>query len=354
MKTRVSSFPSKKGAVSAGINNTAADWIARRDAGLSSAELVELNAWLSIDPRHAAAFTELETAWATFNRPRCEGRGEALYRSISDRAAQTKRRHRRAFAFAITGLAAAAVLTFAFLPDQPLPSAVAPSIVLRPDRQMLPDGSSVELNAGAQIVVEFTPEWRDVRLVRGEALFEVAKDAARPFVVAAGQIKVRAVGTAFTVRHASDEIAVLVTAGKVAVDHIARSLDDEPTGASVIIPEPITLAAGRKVTIPIDPAAAVPETKQVTREEMAEALAWRSRRVEFTSTPLAEAVALFNSQPGKRLVLGNDATGALRITGVFWTDDPEGFSRLLVSSLGLKADADTRGRIVLSGIGDGS
>jgi ferric-dicitrate binding protein FerR (iron transport regulator) len=62
---------------------------------------------------------------------------------------------------------------------------------------------------------------------------------------------------------------------------------------------------------------------------------------------LIEAVALFNRQSGKRLVLVDDATGALRITGVFWTDDPEGFSRLLAASLGLKADTDAQGRIVL-------
>jgi transmembrane sensor len=347
MKTPASSFRCTKRLVPTEIHDTAADWIARRDAGLSSAETAELNAWLSTDTQHAAVFAELEAAWANFNLPRREGRGEALFQAISDRAAQARRRHRRVAAYATAGLAAAAALAFAFLPKNPLPAAAAPSIALRPDRQVLPDGSSVELNAGAQLAVEFTPEKRAVLLMRGEALFDVVKDPARPFVVAAGQIEVRAVGTAFTVRHAHDEVAVLVTEGEVAVDRVGTSLDNVPLGASAIIPKPIYLPAGRKVAVPFDRGVAMPEATDVSLEEVAEALAWRSRRVEFTSTPLSEAVALFNRQAGMRLVLGDDVTGALRITGVFWTNDPEGFSRLLASSLGLRADTDAQGRIVL-------
>jgi transmembrane sensor len=222
-----------------------------------------------------------------------------------------------------------------------------PSIALRPDRQVLPDGSAAELNAGAEIAVQFTPEKRTVRLVRGEALFDVVEDADRPFVVAAGQIEIRAVGTAFAVRNAEDEIAVLVTKGQVAVQRADAGPRGSPAAPATVV-QPIYLAAGRKMTIPLASTVAVPKATYVSPEELMEALAWRTRRVEFTSTPLREAVALFNrQQPGKRLVVGDDATASLKITGVFWTDDPEGFSRLLVFSLGLKADTSAEGRIVL-------
>ncbi|MGH7956064.1 MAG: iron-containing alcohol dehydrogenase, partial [Opitutaceae bacterium] len=77
-------------------------------------------------------------------------------------------------------------------------------------------GSVVELNVDADILVDFSPVRRAVRLVRGEAHFTVATDAARPFVVSAGGVEVRAVGTGFAVHFAPQEIAVLVTEGQVA------------------------------------------------------------------------------------------------------------------------------------------
>ena len=81
---------------------------------------------------------------------------------------------------------------------------------VHPNIQTLPDGSTVELNSSAEIVLDFTPTMRGVRLVRGEALFMVRKDAGRPFVVTANGVTVRAVGTAFAVRHGDARIAVLV------------------------------------------------------------------------------------------------------------------------------------------------
>jgi transmembrane sensor len=80
----------------------------------------------------------------------------------------------------------------------------------------LPDGSLVELKEGSRIAVDFSAEQRQVRLV-GEAHFQVARDAARPFVVNAQGVMVRAVGTAFSVRVDSDEVQVLVTHGSVHV-----------------------------------------------------------------------------------------------------------------------------------------
>ncbi|MGH7956226.1 MAG: hypothetical protein ACREH8_04355 [Opitutaceae bacterium] len=75
----------------------------------------------------------------------------------------------------------------------------------------------------------------------------------------------------------------------------------------------------------------------MTRAEIDAALAWRGKRVEFTGTPLVEAVALFNRQNRVRLSLDDRALDELRVSGVFWVDDPEGFARLLESSFGVQA-----------------
>jgi transmembrane sensor len=91
------------------------------------------------------------------------------------------------------------------------------SIVVAPRTESLPDGSVVELKPGARFRVEFAPAMRRVVLEAGEAHFAVRKETARPFVVAAGAVEVRAVGTAFAVDYARRSVAVLVTEGRVAV-----------------------------------------------------------------------------------------------------------------------------------------
>src|SRR5688500_14994795 len=83
--------------------------------------------------------------------------------------------------------------------------------VSRPETRTLPDGSVVELNAGAELALEFNSALRRVTLVRGEAHFQVTKNPERPFVVRAGNAEVRAVGTAFAVQLGTGLVDVLVT-----------------------------------------------------------------------------------------------------------------------------------------------
>jgi transmembrane sensor len=343
MKPPAQTLPSN----GAELETLAADWIARRDAGLTLAEAAALRAWVAADPRHAAAFEELQGVWAALNQPRHAGRGEDLLRETAAREAWQAAGRRRRFVLAGAGLAAAAALVLAFVPLRRVFTAPETSTVtLRPDRQVLPDGSVVELAAGAEIAVEFSPARRGVRLVRGEALFEVAKNPARPFVVSAGSVDVRAVGTAFSVRFAPTEVAVLVTEGRVAVERNDSPAVPLPAAS----PEPTYVSAGNSVVMPANlpvAVAAAPLPQAVSPGQVAQALAWRSRRVEFTSTPLAEAVAMMNRQNAVQLSFADPATAELRITGVFWTDDPEGFSRLLASSLGLKVAPAAGGGLVL-------
>lgn len=341
------------------IETAAADWIARRDQGFDPGEAAAFEAWTLADPRHAAAVAELEEAWVAINRPRLAGRGREVMAEIGTLTGQRwQRRRRRAFGAASTLLAAAAAIAigFFFLPFRSdAPERAPRTVTLRPDRQVLPDGSSIELNSGAEIAVEFSPEKRTVRLLRGEALFSVAKDAARPFVVNVSAVEVRAVGTAFAVRYGPGKVDVLVTEGRVAVQRASdgRSLiGDRPSVAasdfSAVSADAPLLAAGHRVAIPVvDLPAPSLAVASVSMGEIAGALAWRQRRVEFTSTPLAEAVPLFNRGNQTRLTLADHATGEMKISGVFWTDDPEGFARLLESSLGVKAIRGSDGAIVL-------
>lgn len=318
----------------------AAEWVARRADGLDPTADIAFQRWLAADPCHRAAWTELDAAWAAVNRPRREGEAALLRSRIEAHRQNRQRRRRSVLRFALsTGLAAAAavvVVLYRPVQERPPPDLPPATIAIRPHVQILSDGSRVELNAGAEIAVDFSPERRAVRLVRGEALFTVAKNPARPFVVTAGSVEVRAVGTEFNVRLASTGVDVLVTEGRVAVNSAAT---DPMLPASELVP-PLLVDAGAQARVPIavSSAPAAPAVTSISPAALATALAWRERRVEFAETPLGETLAWFNRQNALQLSLATPALAQRRISGVYWSDDPEGFVRLLETSLSVRAE----------------
>ncbi len=229
------------------------------------------------------------------------------------------------------------------------------SIVSRPDRQVLPDGTVVELNAGAHIEVTYTKDVRGVQLLGGEALFMVKKDALRPFVVTAGDVAVRAVGTAFSVHYSVSEIAVLVTEGSVVVN-AGSELDSPGAGpggnppAALDAPEraAVQLAANFRVSVPLSSGEALKPSDviRVSPEECVERLAWRDCRIELTSTPLSEAVALFNRENAFEIIIADPRLEKIRLSGIFWMNDPHAFIRLLESGFGVVSERDARGIVL--------
>jgi transmembrane sensor len=195
---------------------------------------------------------------------------------------------------------------------------------------ILVDGSLVELNTGATIDVQFTPENRTVRLVRGEAHFVVAKKPDRPFVVLAEQIAVRAVGTAFSVSMGQSDFTVLVTEGRVSVDDTHRDpgSNADDTGA-----KSSALVAGQRATIKGETRTFV--VQDLTPAELERALSWQGMRLEFVELPLAEIVKEFNRYNRKKLVIGDPEIEGLVIAGSFRADNVDGFVRLLGSSFGI-------------------
>jgi transmembrane sensor len=208
-------------------------------------------------------------------------------------------------------------------------------VVHRPRSQTLPDGSIADLNAGAALVVNYSASTRRVVLSGGEAHFQVNRDTARPFVVTSGAIDVRAVGTAFAVRPERETIAVLVTNGRVTV---ARA-DRTPPAASAGTPPPplAVVEAGQGVRVAPEGAAG-PPVQSVPAPEIARLLAWRVPRIEFSDTPIAQAVALFHAQGAERIRLADPSLGTLRVSGVLRADDPESLVRLLEAEYGLRTD----------------
>lgn len=264
-----------------------------------------------------------------------------------ERRVQRRRRLRRMVATSVSLVLLAAGGALWLRPGSPASAAVvaASASVTQPVRQLLADGSYVELNGDARVRVEFSPAVRRVTILRGEAHFEVAHHPARPFVVVAGGVSVRAVGTAFAVRMSAGDVNVLVTDGRVAVDRATTDPVATPT-------QPLAFVAkgAGVVVVPanLGPDAPAPVVVEVPLTELTERLAWRVPRLEFNDAPLREAVALFNRHGTVRLGLADPSVGELRVSGVVRADNPAALLQLLHADYGVEARRDRDRGFVLS------
>src|SRR5690625_2925548 len=253
---------------------TAAAWVARCDrASLSVREQAELDAWLAEDVRHVGAWARAQAVYAHFDRAAALGRHYDPERFDPERRGQPASRHRRRFLWvAGTGIAAG-VAGLALLPRGGRQLSTRLGEILRVP---LEDGSVLTLNSASRVEVRFSSSRRLVRLLRGEALFDVAKDALRPFVVQAARATVVAVGTSFTVaREADASVRVMVREGKVDFSSdLAASIATQRLSADMLAiagpAEPMTVQSL--------------EPREVRRR-----LAWRDGMISFEGDTLAEA-----------------------------------------------------------------
>lgn len=316
------------------IEAQAADWVARRNGGLTTAEQAELAAWIAQDPRHAEALALMDLTWSRLNAPHRLGQADQVWNGVETH--RRRRARRRRIIGSTLGMAAAiAVMTATgvFSPALPAPPSATVSL---PDIRALADGSKVALRADAAIEVDFSPQARQVRLVRGEAMFSVAHDPDRPFVVSSGEVEIRAVGTEFSVARSVGATTVYVTEGRIAVTPAPS-----PTGASIDSLPPIYASAGERVLVPAAGAAGIhPMVTRVSGPEMASALAWRGERLEFSDVPLTEAVRMINRGRDLQIVLADPEIGRRTVTGMVWADDGDGFVRLLQQGFDLSAERE--------------
>jgi transmembrane sensor len=323
------------------IEAAAAVWITRRDAGLSEAETAAFISWLQQDARHAEVFAELDATWKSFNRLAKAKPATSAPPNADLLAPRRRRSHRALWAAAALTAAAAVVFLAMAWPRVPAPAGLRQNLVTAIgvlQRTELPDGSVVQVNTDSAVEVQYTATERRVRLVRGEAHFTVAKNPDRPFIVSAGQVAVRAVGTAFNVRLRSAAVEVLVTEGKVQVN-------DSVQGGSLLMPqagvETPLLIAGERATIPTQAVTgrAAATVAPLAPVEVGRALAWQERRLEFYDVPLREVVAEFNRYNTHQIVIADSRLLELPVNSTFRPDGYPEFLRLLEGNkLGIIAE----------------
>ena len=322
------------------IEEAAVAWLIERDEGFAPGRAKEFERWRTASPRHAAAVERLEKTWAILEElpPVAAGATRQSHqpagKTMGSRAA------------VVWSLAAAAALMLGFFwwrNDLRNPNegyATAAGILRKID---LPDGSTVTLNANSDATVQYSSGARRVLLDAGEAHFEVAHDEARPFLVTAGGVTVRAVGTAFNVRLAAASIEVVVTAGKVRL-----SAPEQSTGAK---PEALAAAQllekGDRGVVPRGATEVVPIITRLEPAQLQEAIAWQEQMLVFSETPLREVIAQFNRHNRTQLHLGDADLGARRVGGTFAAGNVEAFVSLLERGGDLKAERRGDREIVL-------
>jgi transmembrane sensor len=294
------------------IQEEASRWVARMDADCWDEAAEEaLSQWLAADPRHDGALLRAQAAWASL------GLSAAPAELGPRKAAGLNRRN-----FLVGGAAVAAGLAggVAFL----LSGTTYRTGIGEIRRVPLADGSTVTVNTASSVSVDFDDSLRRVRVDKGEAWFQVAKDTARPFLVEAGRVRVKAVGTAFSVRRRDGRADILVTEGVVEV---------WTDGASQL---PVRVSAGARAFIWDD--STVERTVNATAS-IDRALAWRSGKIDLDGETLEEAVAEFNRYNQRKLRIVDPKLAREAFDGVFRVDDPEGFARVVEVSLQVPVDS---------------
>lgn len=192
------------------IDEEAALWVIRsQPEPLNTDEQREFEHWLNSDPRHLGAFVRARAVWVDVDRTSALSAPRTAQFAAEERHDTTTTRRRWLLVAAVSSMIFAAVGWWQ------LRAEVFQTDIGEVRRITLADGSSVMLNTATRAEVRMTSASREVRIVRGEGLFEVAKDAARPFIVRVGDVTVRALGTAFSVRAVDSRIDVTVAEGSV-------------------------------------------------------------------------------------------------------------------------------------------
>lgn len=297
---------------SAEVYDKAAYWAARIDAGpLLPEEQTALESWVAADARHYGALAQATALLLPAHRPM--------------REAKPAEPARRRFLFgggiaACLAIAAGSAIYLSRLGEGHYRTQMGEMRAIP-----LSDGSVVFLNTNSEIQVRYSQSQRYIELVHGEALFDVAKNKQRPFIVRSGGTQIRAVGTSFNVKALPNQpVQVLVREGVVEVKRPGVPL----------APTVLVAMNGRAIAPQDAPIVAKPvATAEVGRE-----LAWRVGRIAFHGETLAEAAAEFARYSDVRIRIDDAGIAQQKVTGLFVSTDPIGFANAVAVSFDLRAE----------------
>lgn len=306
------------------IDVAALRWVILMEEGpLPSEQQRELDSWLSKDIRHQGALIRAQAASLRLNRLSALAGGRSLFEPPTQR--NITRRQLLAAAVAGTGLLGFMAWRNGEWLQELWPGTLYSSGVGQTKKVALPDGSLMTLNTQSEVRAHYTRHSREIRLTKGEVLFNVAHDATRNFVVRIGSWSVFAVGTAFDIRRlTATSMDVTVTEGIVEMLPSAS----EPTQ------ERQKLTALHEASAADDGRLEVHELSDM---ELQRRLAWRSGLIVFDGETLRQALAEINRYSTRQIMVADPELAERRIVGVFQTADTQTFVHGMRTTLGVQA-----------------
>lgn len=304
------------------IEREAVEWFTRLlNPPVENEELAAFEAWRT-KPENLAAYNRVEDisrlALSLQDDPDIQAVVSAARRRRASATPavpnQRPSSYRWAIGFAVTSLlAASAVIWKISQPSYETP-------IGRQLTTQLPDGTRVQLNTNTALKVRFDGKVRRVELQRGQAFFDVAHDAAHPFIVAAGDTEVRAIGTRFDVRRDQGAVKVVLAEGRIAVTERGAGRP----GWTLTPGEAVTTGKGVSPPRPV-------------RTDVAAATGWTEGRIRFHATPLSDAVSEINRYSREKIVLGDDVPSDALVNGEFPIGKPAEFISGVTTLYGLKS-----------------
>lgn len=328
--------------MNAQIREEAAEWLVELRVGEVDADMRDrFAAWLRTSPEHVRMYLELVAFWddaGAYDKSRslevesliALARAESNVVALESVAgidpdpvkAAVPSAQNRASRFKLTAVAAVVLIAvtttawFALSNGTSYQTGIGQQLSVG-----LADGSSVELNARSRIRVRYSDHERIVELIAGQALFRVAKDTKRPFVVVSADTHVRAVGTQFDVHRKRVATVVTVLEGRVAL--LQPTASTLLAAASPPASPPVEIGAGEQAIVT---ARAKPQPHRANIET---ATAWTQQQIVFESAPLPDVAEEFNRFNQRRLVVAGEALANFRVSGNFPALDPTSLPRFL-------------------------
>lgn len=315
----------------AGPDRVAADWIARLDADDSIELRRQFEAWKDRSVHNREAAERLEQLWSDLDQLSEFSAGLAID-PPSRRPRSPARKRLAAWAIAaaasvVASLGGAALWShYGLGGDQTYATALGKQRVVA-----LADGSTVQLNTNALLRVHFTRGARDVKLVRGEAFFEVAPDRSRPFTVYAPTGSVQAVGTAFAVRVEPGVLRVTLVKGRIRVQRAALAGPPAREPAAIL-----TVQGGAHPEATVTPQVIQRDT--ISSRDVARELSWRQGILVFDGEPLPAVIADVSRYTDVDIEIADPRLRDLKIAGYFDAGDVEAMLEALRLSFGVNVE----------------
>ncbi|RWU18197.1 peptide ABC transporter substrate-binding protein [Pseudomonas alkylphenolica] len=287
------------------ITDAAAHWCLRLQAEDCTAdERLAFEQWLAADPLHAREYQAMLEIWHTADHlPRSPVPGNVINLPLAPRRRSTWRHYASAAAVALVALPVGGWIGWeqGWLPNsyQHVESTDAIS------RVVLGDGSQVELNLGTELRFTNYKDERRVTLIKGEAFFSVYHDSQHPFIVHAAQGQTRVTGTQFNVWKYEDQVKVTLVEGSVLVS----------SNSSTSVEGGYRLGPGMQASYQAGDFE--PRLNQTYAHD--NSLAWRNGKLILDNLSLAQALPQINRYLEHPLVLADESTGSIRISGIYDT-----------------------------------